>query len=194
MGQVTLQFNPPYIASHFVAEADTELFAKKIFYSASWDSLDRGTLTIPEAREIIRRTLPARLLPNLDKALKEWYQYILPVEGMEPVIRELKSAGFSIYLLTNANEQFHQYQETVPAWECFDGLVVSSDYKLLKPEPAIYRVLAEKYSLTPGECLFIDDREENVAGAQAAGMEAVRFRGAAELRRTLSERGLLPDK
>ena len=194
MGRVMLQFDPIYISSHFVEPADTQLFSQKLFYSACWDSLDRGTITIPQAREVIRRTLPERLLPNLDRALKEWYHHVLPVEGMDPVIHSLKDAGYSIYLLTNANEQFRLYQETVPAWECFDGLLVSSDYKLLKPEPAIYEALAEKYSLSLPECLFIDDREENVAGAQAAGMEAVRFTTPGEFLQALSERGLLPKK
>lgn len=193
MGRVMLQFDPSYIAGHFVAETDVEQFAEKVFFSACWDSLDRGTITIPQAREVIRRTLPERLLPHLDQALQKWYHFVLPVEGMEQVIRELKSAGYSIFLLTNANEQFKLYQETVPAWDCFNGLLVSSDYKLLKPEPAIYRALAEKYGLSLPECLFIDDREENVAGAQAVGMEAIQFTNPSALRHALAEMGLLPE-
>ncbi len=193
MGRVMLQFDPSYIAGHFVAEADVEQFSEKIFCSACWDSLDRGTITIPQAREVIRRTLPERLLPNLDQALQEWYHFVLPLEGMEQIVRGLKSAGYSIFLLTNANEQFKLYQETVPAWDCFSGLLVSSDYKLLKPEPAIYQALAEKYGLSLPECLFIDDREENVAGAQAVGMEAIQFTSPSELHRILVEKGFLPE-
>lgn len=193
MGRVMLQFDPPFISSHFVPPEDAEEFAKKVFGSACWDSLDRGTITLSQAREIMRRTLPERLLPNLDKALAEWFQYIPPVEGMDALIQELKAAGYGIYLLTNANFQFHQYQDTVPAWNCFDGLLVSSDYKLLKPEPAIYQALTDKYRLEPSECLFIDDRPENIAGAQAMGMEGVVFTSSVNLRRELVRRGFLSE-
>lgn len=193
MGRVMLQFDPPFISGHFVPPEDAEEFAKKVFGSACWDSLDRGTITLSQAREIMRRTLPERLLPNLDKALAEWFQYIPPVEGMDALIQELKAAGYGIYLLTNANFQFHQYQDTVPAWNCFDGLLVSSDYKLLKPEPAIYQALTDKYRLEPSECLFIDDRPENIAGAQAMGMEGVVFTSSVNLRRELVRRGFLSE-
>lgn len=194
MGRVMLQFDPDDIAGHFAAGEDGKLLADKVFRSSCWDSLDRGTITIPQAREVMRRTLPERLHPILDKTLKEWYNCILPVEGMDRVVREIKAAGYAVYLLTNANVQFHQYQENVPAWECFDGLLVSSDYKLLKPEPAIYQAIADKYRLSLEECIFIDDREENVAGAQAVGMEGILFTDAAHLRGELLRRGVLQDK
>ena len=190
MGRVMLQFDPLFISGHFVPPEDAGEFAKKVFGSACWDSLDRGTITLPQAREIMRRTLPERLLPNLDKALGAWFQYVPPVEGMDSLVRELKAAGYGIYLLTNANFQFHQYQDTVPAWSCFDGLLVSSDYKLLKPEPAIYRALTDKYRLEPSECLFIDDRPENVAGAQAVGMEGIVFTDPGNLRREFVRQGV----
>lgn len=191
MGRVMLQFEPLWIARHFVSPDDCPEFTRKVFGSACWDCLDRGTITIPQAREVMRRTLEERLLPNLDTALEKWYAYVPPVEGMDSLVRDLKTAGYRIYLLTNANVQFHLYEHTVPAWECFDGAVVSSDYKLLKPEPAIYQTLADKYSLKPEECLFIDDREENTAGAQAVGMQAIQFTGPGDLRRELHEKGLL---
>lgn len=194
MGRVMLQFDPVYIAGHFVPKEDAALFAGKVFSSACWDSLDRGTITIPQAREVMRRNLPQRLSPYLDRVLEEWYRYVPPVEGMDPLVREIKAAGYRVYLLTNANEQFYQYQNTVPAWDCFDGLLVSSDYKLLKPEPAIYQVLAEKYGLELPECLFIDDREENIAGAMAVGMDGLLFTDAACLRQNLAQKGLLPEK
>ena len=59
--------------------------------------------------------------------------------------------------------------------EAFDGVVVSSDVHMIKPDIRICQYLLEKYGLQPQECLFIDDREENVEGARTAGMEAVVF-------------------
>ena len=57
-----------------------------------------------------------------------------------------------------------------------DGKVVSAFVKSVKPEPEIYKILLDTYSLTPDECVFIDDREDNVEGAVKAGMHGIVFK------------------
>ena len=57
----------------------------------------------------------------------------------------------------------------------FDGVVVSCDLHIIKPESGIYEYILGKYGLKADECLFIDDREENVRGAEKVGMNAVKF-------------------
>lgn len=71
-------------------------------------------------------------------------------------------------------------------FDLLDGRVVSSEEKLIKPDPAIYRCLCERYSLKPEECLFTDDKEKNVAGAKSIGMEAVVFTDAETYRKDLA--------
>ena len=75
--------------------------------------------------------------------------------------------------------------------ELFDGYIVSADYQLIKPEPGIYEKLREKFGLNLGECVFIDDVQENVQAAVAAGMQALRFEGSIEkLENQLRELGV----
>jgi putative hydrolase of the HAD superfamily len=65
---------------------------------------------------------------------------------------------------------------------------------LRKPEPAMYRRALDILGCAPRRVLFIDDREENVAGGKAAGMKAIRFQGGDALRMELEELGVLSPK
>ena len=85
--------------------------------------------------------------------------------------KKLKENGYKIYLLSNASSDFHERRSGIPALSYFDGVVVSADYKLLKPEKEIYEVLYEKFLLKPEECFFIDDVQKNIDGAKATGMD-----------------------
>ena len=75
-----------------------------------------------------------------------------------------------------------------PTFEFFklvDGYVVSAPEKMKKPDKAIYELLCTRYALTASECIFIDDRQENVDAAIAVGMESVLFTGYDTLREVL---------
>jgi putative hydrolase of the HAD superfamily len=60
----------------------------------------------------------------------------------------------------------------------FDGVVISGEVGLYKPQPEIFEMGAEKVGLPASECVFVDDLRENCAGAEAVGMTAVLHRGA----------------
>ena len=62
--------------------------------------------------------------------------------------------------------------------ELFDGVVISGEVGLNKPQPEIFRLGAERVGLSPEECVFVDDLRENCEGAEAVGMTAVLHRGA----------------
>ncbi|MBO5410715.1 MAG: HAD-IA family hydrolase, partial [Clostridia bacterium] len=72
---------------------------------------------------------------------------------------------------SNASSDFHERRSGIPALAFFDGVLISADYKLLKPEKEIYEALYEKFSLNPEECFFIDDVQKNIDGAKATGMD-----------------------
>lgn len=76
---------------------------------------------------------------------------------------------------------------SLPAPLVFDPVVCSCDISCNKPEKGIYQHLAEKLGLLPCEILFMDDREENVLGAQAAGIKAVTFKTFPLLARQITE-------
>ena len=113
------------------------------------------------------------------------------VEGTADVLRRLKEKGYGIYGLTNwSAETFPLIRDTYSVFGEFDGIVVSGEEHLLKPNAAIYHCLFERYNLQPEESIFIDDNADNVAAAKAVGMESVRFADAATLVQQLAEFGI----
>ena len=113
------------------------------------------------------------------------------VEGTADVLRRLKEKGYGIYGLTNwSAETFPLIRDTYSVFGEFDGIVVSGEEHLLKPNAAIYHCLFERYNLQPEESIFIDDNVDNVAAAKAVGMESVRFTDAATLVQQLAEFGI----
>ena len=100
------------------------------------------------------------------------------IPHMRELIQDLKRRGYHIFGLTNwSAETFCQVRHRYGVFDLMEGMIVSGEEHLLKPDEAIFRRLLEKYALTAGECLFIDDNAANVAGAVKTGMNAVRFSG-----------------
>jgi epoxide hydrolase-like predicted phosphatase len=64
--------------------------------------------------------------------------------------------------------------------DAFDVLVISSEVKLLKPDPRIYQLTLKRLHLEPQETIFIDDTEKNVLGAQALGIHGILFKDSRE--------------
>lgn len=116
-----------------------------------------------------------------------------PVPGMDRLIDDLAATGAPLYALTNfAADLFEKARPLMPALERFSGVIVSGREHLVKPDPAIYRLLLDRFDLAEGRTLFVDDSAANVAGARAAGMHTHRFTGVGRLRAELVERGVLP--
>ncbi|HEY1085956.1 MAG TPA: HAD family phosphatase [Candidatus Saccharimonadales bacterium] len=84
---------------------------------------------------------------------------------------------YKVGMLSNigkgAMDQFFAAEERK---ELFDTVVLSSEIGLTKPHPEIFRLTAERLGVQPGECVMIDDLEENCSGADAAGMQAIHYR------------------
>lgn len=165
---------------------DRKILMREVYLSIEWSMMDRGTLTDAQAAEIMARRVPKRLEKTVHALVNEWDRPILPIPGMEELVRELKGAGYGIYLLSNASYHQHDYWPAIPASELFDGGIVSADVKLVKPQTEIYNLICEKYSLQPDECIFIDDSGPNAEAAGFAGMHGIVFHNdVAELREKL---------
>ena len=110
------------------------------------------------------------------------------VEGMADIVKRLKEAGYGVYGLTNwSSETFPLVRDKYAIFKQLDGMVVSGEEHLLKPDAAIYKCLLERYNLQAEESLFVDDNADNVTGARNVGMKAVRFTSVAELERELKD-------
>ena len=121
----------------------------------------------------------------LQACINGWQADMIPMPQSQRFVAEMKEKGYGLYVLSNASPLFYEYFPRFGHIEIFDGMVVSCDYHVLKPDERIYRILLEKFHLKPEECLFFDDRPENVQGAREVGMNSEVFTGDWEnLRRT----------
>jgi 2-haloacid dehalogenase len=109
------------------------------------------------------------------------------------IVRELKAQGTPLYCLTNfSREKFPLIRRRFDVFDLFDGIVVSAEIGMVKPDPAVYRYLVERFGLEAPSCLFVDDVEANVGAASSIGMQAVRYLSGRQLRRDLRMREVLP--
>ena len=101
--------------------------------------------------------------------------YIRLYPGVKQALAQLRRAGFRLWLLSNAQQVFTAYElRHLELEDCFDGILLSSDYGCRKPDSRFYRALIEKYSLEPSRCLMIvNDRETDIAGGAEAGMDTL---------------------
>ena len=118
-----------------------------------------------------------------------------PVPGMAPLVDDLLAAGAPLYALTNFNDVlFAASRRLMPQLARFHGVVVSGAEHLVKPDPALYRILLTRYGLDPACTLFVDDSPANIDGARGVGLRTHLFTGAGALRAALADAGLLPPR
>ena len=192
MGNVLIHWYPErFVERYGLSEEDRALVLQEVFTSVEWIQLDRGIISFEEGIGAMCRRLPERLHTAARELTLDWWRDCLfPVEGMGELVRELKGLGYGIYLLSNAKADLPLYFDRIPGSECFDGRIVSADWKLLKPQPEIYELLLRQFGLKAEECFFADDLFINVEAALLVGMSGTIFRGAKELRRALIEAGV----
>jgi len=112
-------------------------------------------------------------------------------EGTVAILGELRRAGLRTYALSNwSAETFQVTRPLYPFLEEMDGILVSGEVKLGKPDPAIFREFLRRFNLAPQNTVYIDDWDRNVTVATALGMIAVRFVDAVLLRSELRGLGL----
>ena len=193
MGNVLIEWDPDKLIARLgVSGADAGLLRREVFDGAEWVGLDHGTLSAEAALARILPRLPELLHGAAEHFVRRWWQEpFWPIEGMEALIRELRALGYGLYILSNATSCLHEYLHRLPGSDCFQGLIVSADWKLLKPGHEIYEKLLTAYDLRAEECFFIDDNPLNIEAALCAGMQgAVFFRDMRRLRRELNEAGV----
>ncbi len=190
LGQVLIGWDPNRVWSRTMSAEQIAEFTETIDFRALNHTLDAGR-PFADAHEHVRATWPAHALP-----LRQYWDAFAdsltgPIPGSADLVSELHAAGVRLLGLTNwSAETFHHARAAAPALELLEGILVSGEEGLAKPDPAIFALLIERYALTPAETVFVDDSPANVEAAARAGLRAVRFTGTADLRRQLAHLGL----
>jgi 2-haloacid dehalogenase len=187
-GGVLLDWNPRYLyRSFFSDENEMEHFLANICTNEWNAEQDRGR----PFSEGIKLLLSKH--PEHHEAIQLYFdkwENMLKCEISDGVklLRELKDKDYRIWGLTNWSA------ETIPIayskhdfFKLFDGIVVSGEEKLLKPDKRIYEILLKRYMLNAEESVFIDDNFPNIKAAQELGFNAILFDNISNVRDRLSE-------
>ena len=176
MGNVLMRYDPEIPLKKFVkTEQARNLIRRELFEGPEWVEADRGMISEEEMYESVARRIPEKYHEELKKCVYEWIICMKPLEKSVKLCEDARKWGYQTYVLSNAAQSFYEYFPKFYRMEDFDGVVVSSDVHLIKPDVRIYAYLLEKYHLNPEECLFLDDREDNVEAARKAGMQSMLF-------------------
>jgi len=141
--------------------------------------LERGEVSEAEFLEMLRDGLEPLLghRPEMHGFREIYFDALDPNEPMIELMRELKASGYRMALLTNNVREWEPlWRPMLPVDEIFEFVVDSGFVGVRKPEGRIYEMVLERLGLPAEACLFIDDVEVNISGAERAGMQGVHFR------------------
>ena len=118
-----------------------------------------------------------------------------PIAGSVEILAELRDRGTPLYGLTNFSaETYPPAFERFEFLRWFDGILVSGEVGLIKPDPRIFELLIERFAIDPRRAVYIDDVETNVIAARPLGIHGIHFTTPAALRAELAELGLLSSR
>lgn len=185
-GNVLVQWHPEKVyAEHFGDEARAWWFLRHVCDAAWRNRIDAGESTAACIEEL--KAKQPEYAEAIELYRSRWREMLTDeVSGMREVINDLRNRGHEIYGLTNwSMETFPAARERFGILQMIDRYVVSGAEGYIKPDARLFRVLLDRYHLKAEECVFVDDNPDNVAAANALGMEGIVFTGADSLRKHL---------
>jgi 2-haloacid dehalogenase len=193
IGGVLIDWNPRYLYERLFGtdKEEMEYFLSHIC-SQEWnEQMDRG---MPFEKAIAERSkqFPA-YEPFIRAYFAQWDEMVGgPIEATVNILSRLHASDHYLCALTNwSAETFPIMKRRFPFVSWFEELIISGEEKVIKPEPAIFRVLLQRIKRRPQQCVFIDDRELNVAVASRIGFQAVLYKTPEKLENDLHRLGLL---
>jgi 2-haloacid dehalogenase len=192
LGGVLIDWDPRYLFRKLLAdEAAVEEFLATVC-TPEWNAeQDRGRPFAEGVAELVERhPAHAAAIAAYAERWEEMLGGVIP--GSVEVLAELRAAGMPLYALTNwSAETFVFARERFELLAWFDGVVVSGEERMIKPDPRFFRLLLERFGLAPESTFYVDDSEANVEAARRLGLDAVRFSDPRQLRRELVARRVL---
>ncbi|MET0918074.1 MAG: HAD family phosphatase [Burkholderiales bacterium] len=193
IGGVLLDWDPRHLYRKLFAgdERAMEDFLTNVC-TAEWNKRQDAGRTFAEAHaELLpRHWEKAHLIEAFGRRFDEMIAG--PIEGTVDILADLKRAAVPRYALTNwSAETYLPARERFDFLSWFDGVVISGEERVIKPDPRIFHILLERYHIAPDEAVFIDDNPDNAAAATALGIHGIHFRSPEILRRELEALALL---
>ncbi|HPH96255.1 MAG TPA: HAD family phosphatase [Anaerolineaceae bacterium] len=193
LGGVLMDWSPYYLYCDKLGldRQTVDHFLKTVDFSGWNREQDRGR-TFAEATSELSARFPE--FRELIVAYDEHYLDSLsgPILPVVAILEKLKSAGYPLYALSNwPAEKFALVRRQYAFFNWFDGIIISGEVRLIKPDRAIYELTLKRIGRPAPECLFIDDHAPNIQAARALGFQTIQFQSPAQLESELQRLGIL---
>ena len=193
LGNVLINWEPKLLYNKiFDSEEKTNHFIENIC-TLAWNEEQDAGRTLKQGTDILIAEYPEH--QQEIKAYYDRWEEMLngAIEGSVEIFRQLKASGkYKIYALTNwSSELFPIALRNFEFLNWFEGIVVSGDEGIRKPEAAFFQILFDRYQVKPENAVFIDDNLRNIEAARKLGIQSIRFTSAEKLEKELSDSGIL---
>ena len=178
LGNVLVKFDSNELIYSFFNERQEEV--KSFYFDSLWDEYDQGLYSVEEMIEKGVKQFPELEL-NIKELMYHWTEFVIPLKDNVAYIKDLKRFGYKVYILSNIPEDDTKYLRSCGVFDNIDGGVFSYEYKKIKPDPEIFHILLKKYDLKSSECLFLDDRKDNVVAASNLGFETIEVKDSSKV-------------
>lgn len=192
LGNVLIEWDRRFLYEKLISDpVELQDFLDNVFTLDDNAELDRGTPLAEVAAAVAARHPDKHdLVMAFAHRWKETLGAV--IDSSVEVLETLSQNGVTLYALSNwGRDTFASIEADYPFLELFDGLVISGREGVVKPDPAIFRIMCDRYGFEPHAAVFIDDSGANIATAASLGFDALLFDRPERLRQQLIERSLL---
>ena len=174
LGGVFFDWDPNHFFKNVFDDHEERKYFLTVVCNDQWNFQQDAGRSIAEAEsELIPK------FPHYENEIKMYYKNHRKMirgifeESIE-VLRQLKDKNYKCYVLSNwSAETFEGIPIDYPFMQLFDGLLISGEDKLIKPDQAIYELAKKRFNLDPEETVFIDDKLENIEAAQKMNFKTI---------------------
>ena len=174
LGGVFFDWDPNHFYKNVFENIEEREFFLTEVCNDQWNFQQDAGRSIAEAElELIPK------FPHYEKEIKMYYKNHRKMirgvfEESVDILKKLKDKNYDCYVLSNwSAETFEGMTDDYPFLKLFDGLLISGEDKLMKPDSAIYELAKNRFNLNPEETVFIDDKLENIQAAQEMNFKTI---------------------
>ena len=194
LGGVLIDWNPLYVFNDLIPDAARRQEFFDAVCTNHWnEQQDAGT---PIAQATTERIA---MFPAWENEIRAYYGRWVEMLGdanhgtVEILKSFIDSPDYRVYALTNWSAETFPVAKSMERFQFlhwFEGILVSGEEHLLKPQPEIYEAILSRYDIDRTKAVFIDDNYKNVLGSEAVGLKAIHFTTAELLATELIELGI----
>ena len=194
LGGVVIEWNPRYLYRKLFSgnELAMEQFLSTVC-TQSWNAQQDAGRPFAEACASLKASHPQQ-----SELIDAWFQrygemLAGPIPGTVEILAELRSRGTPLYALSNwSAETFPIALDRFECLQWLQGVLLSGEVKLLKPDRRIFEIFLQRFEINPAHAIYIDDSAANVRMAVELGLHGSLFTDSSSLRRELINTGLIP--